>query len=208
MPKTEPGRVREVLSVDIRQRRFFDPEFGDALFPGRRNVLDSGLGLTPFAFADQARNYSPIATTLRVSPSLRHSLEWRYDYDPLRGKVVNSSVSGGFHFDWWNVTVGHHAVRTPDVLTTPSNQLSTIIRLGDFNRRGWNLALNNIYDYRQTIFLYTAIQGTYNTDCCGFSAEWRRFAIGTTRNESQIRFAFSIANVGSFGTLRPRERIF
>ena len=206
--KDRTGRVREVFSVDIRQRRFFDPEFGDALFPGRRNVLDSSLGLTPFAFADQARNYSPIATTVRISPTWRHALEWRYDYDPLRGKVVNSSVSGSFRFDGWNATLGHHAVRTPDVLTPPSNQLFTVLRLGDFNRRGWNLALNNIYDYRQTIFLYTAIQGTYNTDCCGFSAEWRRFAIGTTRNDNQIRFSFSIANVGSFGTLRPRERIF
>ena len=206
--KDAAGRVREVFNVGLRQRRFFDPEFGGALFPGRRNVLDSSLGLTPFAFADQARNYSPIAATLRVSPSWRHALEWRYDYDPLRGKVVNSSVSGAFRFDRWNLTLGHHAVRTPDRLTPPSNQLFTVARLGDFNRRGWNLAVSNIYDYRQTIFLYTAIQGTYNTDCCGFSGEWRRFAIGTTRNDNQIRFSFSIANVGSFGTLRPRERLF
>ena len=206
--KDKAGRVREVLTVDVRQQRFFDPTFGDALFPGRRNVLDSGLGLTPFAFADRARNYSPIASTIRISPTWRHALEWRYDYDPLRGKLVNSSVSGRFRFDLWNLTLGHHVVRTPDVLMPPSNQLFTVFRLGDFNRRGWNLAVNNIYDYRQTIFLYTAIQGTYNTDCCGFSAEWRRFAIGTTRNDNQIRFSFSIANVGSFGTLRPRERIF
>ena len=41
-----------------------------------------------------------------------------------------------------------------------------------------------------------------------FSFEWRRFAIGHTRNENQFRVALSIANVGSFGTLSPRERMF
>ena len=73
---------------------------------------------------------------------------------------------------------------------------------------GWNVAARTNYDYRQNIFIYNATQATYNTDCCGFSFEWRRFAIGQTRNENQFRVALSIANVGSFGTLSPRERMF
>ena len=207
--KDASGRVREVFSMEVWQRRYFDPEFGGAVVPGRRNVLRSTIGITPFAFADQARNYSPIATTFRVRPAWRYALEWRYDYDPLRGKVVNTSVNADFRLsNIWSVTIGHNAVRTPTVLSPPSNQLFTIARIGDFNRRGWNFAVSNIYDYRQAIFLYTAIQSTYNTDCCGFSAEWRRFAIGRTRNDNQIRVTLSIANVGSFGTLRPQERMF
>ena len=207
--KDAAGRVREVFTMEVWQRRYFDPEFGGALVPGRRNVLQSTIGFTPFAFADQARNYSPIATTFRVRPAWRYALEWRYDYDPLRGKVVNTSVNADFRLsNIWSVTVGHNAVRTPTVLSPASNQLFTIARVGDFNRRGWNFAVSNIYDYRQAIFLYTAIQSTYNTDCCGFSAEWRRFAIGRTRNDNQIRVTLSIANVGSFGTLRPQERMF
>ena len=84
----------------------------------------------------------------------------------------------------------------------------TKVSLGDFNRRGWNVAVSNIYDYRQKIFLYTIAQVAYNTDCCGFSVGWRRFAIGAIRNENQIRVSLSIANVGSFGTLAARERLF
>jgi LPS-assembly protein len=108
----------------------------------------------------------------------------------------------------WSISAGHSAVRAPTVLSPPSNQLSTIVRLGDFNRRGWNAAVNTIYDYRQKIFLYNVSQITYNTDCCGFSVEWRRLALGRTRNENQFRVSLSIANVGSFGTLRPQERLF
>jgi len=48
---------------------------------------------------------------------------------------------------------------------------------------------------------------TYNTDCCGFSVQYRRFAVGT-RNENQFRIAFAVSNIGSFGTLKPQEPIF
>ena len=82
------------------------------------------------------------------------------------------------------------------------------VRYGDFNRRGWNVALTNVYDYRRHLFLYSISQITYNTDCCGFSLEYRRLAIGRTRNDNQFRIGISIANVGSFGTLRPAERLF
>jgi LPS-assembly protein len=203
------GQVREVFSVDVWQRRYFDPEFGGAIAPGRRNVFASTIDSTPFAFVDQARNYSPVSTSMKFRPTWRYTLEWRNDYDPLRGKLVNSQVGAGAQFDSWSVSVSHSAVRSPIALAPPSNQLRTTVRWGDFNRRGWNAAVANIYDYRQKIFLYTISQITYNTDCCGFSVEWRRLpAIGQTRNDNQFRASLSIANVGSFGTLRPQERLF
>jgi LPS-assembly protein len=54
---------------------------------------------------------------------------------------------------------------------------------------------------------FATTQVTYNTDCCGFSVQYRRFSFGT-RNENQFRIAFSVANIGSFGTLKRQERIF
>jgi len=50
-------------------------------------------------------------------------------------------------------------------------------------------------------------QITYNTECCAFSGQYRRFNFGT-RNENQYRFALVVANIGSFGTLRRQERLF
>jgi len=203
------GAVREVASLEVWQRRYFDTDFGGALVPGSRNVFSSTVDVTPFAFLDQARNASPIVTSFRIRPNWRTFLGWRTDYDPLRRKIVNSSVDSGWRINnLWSVELGHHAVRTPVELSPPSNQLSTLVLLGDFNRRGWNVAWRTNYDYRQSLFIYNATQATYNTDCCGFSFEWRRFAIGPTRDENQFRVALSIANVGSFGTLSPRERMF
>ncbi len=205
----QSGRVREVMTLEIWQRRYFDPDFGGALVPGQRNVFRSTIDVTPFAFLDRARHASPIVTSLRVHPSWRYSLEWRYDYDELRDKIVNTAVYASARLsDLWTVEVGHHAVRNDPVLSPPGNQISTLVRFGGFNRRGWNVATRTNYDYRQSIFIYNASQVTYNTDCCGFSFEWRRFAIGRTRNDNQFRIALSIANIGSFGTLRPQEQIF
>jgi LPS-assembly protein len=50
-------------------------------------------------------------------------------------------------------------------------------------------------------------QTTYNTDCCGFSVQYRRFNFNVI-SDNQFRVAFAIANIGSFGTLRRQERIF
>ncbi len=207
--KATDGSTREIASLEVWQRRYFDPEFGGAIAPGRRNVVRSSLDMTPFAFLDQARHYSPVAAAFRVRPSYKSDLEWRTDYDPLREKIVNSHVSFGYQVSSLIRTrLGHSAVRAPTTLSPPINQITTMIGFGDFNRRGWNFALSSLYDYRQKIFIYTASQATYNTDCCGVGFEYRRLAFGTIRNDNQFRVSLSIANVGSFGTLRPQERLF
>lgn len=203
------GRVREAAVLEVWQRRYFDPEFGGSLVPGRRNVLRSSLDFSPFAFLAEPRNYSPIAVSFTASPHWRYGLRWRNDYDPLRGRVVNTTADASFQISpKIGVTAGHRAVRAPTALSPPSNQLVATVRYGDFNRRGWNAVWTSVYDYRRHLFLYSISQLTYNTDCCGFSLEYRRLAIGQVRNDNQFRIGISIANVGSFGTLRPAERLF
>ncbi len=203
------GRVREVASLEVWQRRYFEPEFGGIVVPGSRNVLQSTLDFSSFAFLSEARSYSPVATSLKLNLTSRWNLSWRNDYDPLRGKLVNTNADASVQISpKINVRAGHRAVRVPGTLTPPSNQLLTGLRYGDYNRRGWNAALYNVYDYRQGIFLYSISQLTYNTDCCGFSVELRRLSIGNARSDNQFRISLAIANVGSFGTLRPAERMF
>ena len=203
------GRVREIASLEVWQRRYFEPEFGGAIVPGDRNVLESTLDFSPFAFLSEARNYSPVATSLKLSPGPRWNLRWRNDYDPLRGKLANTTADASVQVSpRIAVTAGHRAVKVPSRITPPANQLLVGARYGDYNRRGWNISLHNVYDYRQSIFLYSISQITYNTDCCGFSVELRRLSIGNARSDNQIRISLAIANVGSFGTLRPAERMF
>ena len=206
--KRQGGGARELVTLELWQRRYFDPTFGGALVPGQRNVFLSTVDLTPFAFADAPRRYSPVVSMLRLQPRWNYAIEWRSDYDPLRQKLVNSGVTADANFSNFSVSLGHYAVRSVSALSPNSNQLRAFVRYGSVNKRGWNTGFSTVYDYRIGIMQYPNTHVTYNTDCCGFSIEWRRFALGTTRNENQFRLALSVANVGSFGNLKKQERMF
>lgn len=225
--KARDNQVRDWMSWEVRQKRFFDPTFGGALVAGQRNVFLSTAELTAYTFLDQARNYSPVVSALRAQPLPSFGMEWRQDYDPLRGKITNSSLTADARLDKYFVSLGHNKVTcvplvwvdpsqrdqfcssapSGQVLSPVSNQLRGMVGLGQENRRGWNAGFLAIYDYDTRTFQYANTQVTYNTSCCAFSGQYRRFAFGA-RNENQFRVAMVIANIGSFGTLRRQERLF
>ncbi len=213
--------VNEVLTWQVSQQRYFDPTFGGALIAGQRNVTLESLDLTAYAFLDQPRNYSPISSNLRFSPIPGVAVTWQADFDPLRGGVIDSGLTADFHYKHYFFSAGNNDVRgvnlfTPTGLTQtlnqnylspPANQFRGLVGFGDTNRRGWNGAVSAVYDYRASTLQYAVAQVTYNTDCCGISVQLRRLNFGT-RDDTQYRVAFTIANVGSFGNMRKQERIF
>ena len=199
--------TREMLSWQVRHRRYFDPTFGGAVTPGQRNVIESTASLSAFSFLGQARRYSPVVSAVRAEPVPGLGIEWRADHDPLQGRIINSGFTADGRLDNFFVSMGHNQVKTDTFLSPPANQFRGLVGFGKENRRGWNTGFSAIYDYRQGILQFANTQVTYNTDCCGFSVQYRRFSFGT-RNENQFRFALSIANIGSFGTLRRQERYF
>lgn len=199
--------TREILSWQVWQRRYFDPEFGGAVVTGSRNVIRSTAEVTPWSFLNGRRNYSPIVSAVRTEPMPSLGMEWRMDYDPLRGGVTNSGFTVDGRVSNFFISAGHNQVKTDTVLSPPANQFRGLVGLGRENRRGWNAGFFTIYDYRLGVMQFTNTQITYNTDCCGFSVQYRRFSFGT-RNENQFRVALAIANLGSFGTLRRQERYF
>ncbi|MDZ4797599.1 MAG: LPS assembly protein LptD [Bryobacteraceae bacterium] len=214
--KDAAGNVTEVFSWELQQRRYFDPTFGGAVVSGTRNVLLSTASLSDYAFLDVPRNYSPIVSTMRAQVG-SVGLEWRSDYDPGRGRLVATSLSanGRILADYF-VSVGHNQVNEEQVVSTgtrlsglspKANQLFSILGYGQENRRGVNAGFLMVYDYTRQVMLYNQAQMTYNTDCCGWSVQFRRFGFGN-RNENQFRVAFNVANIGSFGTLRRQERMF
>ncbi len=226
--KSRDGQVRDWMSWEVRQRRFFDPDFGGALVRGQRNVFLSSTELTAYAFLDQARRYSPVVNSLRAQPLDRLGLEWRGDYDPLRGRFTNSSVTVDTRSETYFLSLGHTKIScvplvgldpaqrdtfcadapSGQLLAPASNQLRATVGLGNENRRGWNAGVYVAYDYATSILQYVNTQITYNTSCCAFSGQYRRFNFGTRSGENQFRVAMVIANIGSFGTLKRQERLF
>ena len=116
------GRVREIASLEVWQRRYFEPEFGGAIVPGYRNVLRSTLDFSSFAFLSEARNYSPIATSLNLSPANRWTLRWRNDLDPLHNRILNTMADATVQVNRKIYAMaGHRSVRVPRDLTPASN---------------------------------------------------------------------------------------
>jgi len=217
------NNVDEVFSWQLRQARYLDPTFGGAFVPGQANLFLSTVEMTPFTFLVAPRSSSPVASALRMSPLPNLGVEWRADYDHAVGSIIDNTVSVDYRYRKYFLSVGDTLMNfkpilqkyfplgvpaTPNpILVTAANQFRWRIGFGDPNHRGWNAGVDAVYDYDQGHLAYATAQVTYNTNCCGLSVQLRRFSFGT-RNENQYRVAFSVSNIGTFGTLRRQDRLF
>jgi LPS-assembly protein len=137
------------------------------------------------------------------------------DYDFRTGRLNASTALINYHFGQFTVGGGDAFLRlngesSAALPEAPEDfhQFRVLFGYGYPNKRGFAGASSFGFDANQGFLQYGTIQTTYNWDCCGVSFEYRRFALGSVRNENQFRFAFSLANVGAFGNLRRQERLF
>jgi LPS-assembly protein len=207
---------REIVSWELAQKYFFDPTFGGALIPGQRNVFTTTVDFTGIAFLFQPRRFSPVISRLRINNGAKADLDWQVDYDTVMNRINSSIALVNFKLrENLSFSAGHAYLQTPAEMTissTPAlpkfNQFRTQVSFGNLNRRGLNAAALVGYDAFQGALQYAAVQTTYNWDCCGFTFEYRRFKFGSIRDESQYRFALTLANIATFGTMRKQERLF
>ena len=206
--KDKTGQVKDVLDWQVGQERYFDPTFGGALVPGQPNVFAVTEDLMPFAFITKPRNYSPLDSNLQLNGLGPFTADWRLDYDPLYGRIVSDLVSAGYRFKKnYFINVGYRGLNPDPLIEAYASQVTVTAGYGNSLRKGFNFATMAYYDYQKGQLEFFFSQVSYNTDCCGFSLEARRFSFGT-RNENQFLFSFIIANVGAFGNFRRQDRIF
>ena len=215
-PCADGPQVREVVTWELAQKYFLDPTFGGALFPGRSNVLTSTVDLTGIAFLSAARRLSPLISRLRIQTSSRTDVEWDMDYDFKLGHMTASTVLVNYRLGAFTIGGGDAYLQvppeSPNASSSPSaqsfNQFRLLLGYGHTNKNGLSAATNIGFDADLGFLQYAAVQTTYNWDCCGVNVEFRRFALGSVRNENQYRFTFALANLGSLGNLRRAERLF
>ncbi len=210
-PDTQPcaSGPREILSWEIGQKYFFDPTFGNALVSGQRNVFTTTADFTGVAFLDAARRFAPLISRLRIETSPRTNTEWDLDYDLKAGRINNSMALVNYHYGPFTVGGGDTFLRVIDRSGAGDfHQFRVLFGYGQLNKRGFSAASSFGFDANHGSLQYATAQTSYNWDCCGLSLEYRRFALGTVRNENQYRFSFTLANVGAFGNLRRQERLY
>ncbi|MFL6314029.1 MAG: LPS-assembly protein LptD [Terriglobales bacterium] len=227
-----PAGADDFVNWEVKMKYFIDPTFGGAVVNGTRNVFTTTVNFTGIAFVTEPRRFSPVVSRLRVRTSSNSDLEWQLDYDTQKGRINSSTLYTGFHFGDFFVGASHAYLQVPgEVVTDPTtgtvlptciphvfnqpscvpplfDQIRAQLGYGSPTKRGWSAAGNIGFDREFNLLQYGAAQTAYNWDCCGVSFEYRRFSLGSVRNENQYRFAFTLANIGSFGNLKRQERLF
>lgn len=204
---------KEWLSWQIGQKYFFDTDFGGALVPGTRNVLSTTLDFSGVSFLVNPRDISPVISRLRVQATNSVHAEWDLDYDTRAGRIGASNVFTDYRHGNFFTGVTYANLAAPEETGSKAsiiryNQFRPFMGWGNANRQGVSIAANAGYDFVQDAVQYGGMQVAYNWNCCGFNVEYRRFALGSTRNENQYRFNFTLAGVGTAGNLRRSERLF
>ena len=223
------GETVNWLSWQVAQKYFFEPDFGGAVTPGTRNVLDTTLDLSAVAFLARPRTYSPVISRLRWQTTSATNLEWDVDYDTKTGRLDSSNLFAAYKHDNFTFTLGDAHLHTlPGAIPTGStfgrgtgstttsvtppeidfNQIRLSAIYGSPVKQGFSVGANTGYDITLDQLQYLGVQTNYNWNCCGLSFEVRRYALGTVPEHTTYLYNFTLANVGSAGSLSWAERVF
>jgi LPS-assembly protein len=210
------GDTSEWITWKLAAKYFFEPYFGGAVSPLRRNVLTSTLDLTGVGFLNGPRNTSPLISRFKVRTSEHMDLEWDADYDFKSKRLDASNIFADYRRDNVFGSVGYSTLQALNATFTANlasqvtkyNLLRLLLGFGAPTKRGLSIAANAGYDLTQDALQYGGVETSYNLDCCGLVVEYRRLALGAVRNENQYSFSFTLAGVGAAGNLTHSERIF
>lgn len=209
----------EILTLTVRGKYFFDPQFGGALEPGRRNQIAPITTLSFYTFGGVPRRWSPINIDATYRPQktifFNGRTDWGFQGDGLR------AVSATVGYDTRLVKIFQTFYYTRSVTLVPSlqryanakgkepgtlrgSQWSPAIFLGDRDR-GLYGGASLFFDFhnRRASQLSPLISSLYTLgyayDCCALAVQFYTFNVGV-RNENRFVFSFRLNGIGSFGT--------
>jgi LPS-assembly protein len=210
----------EALTITIRGKYFFDPFFGGALIPGRRNQFDPIDTFSGFSYGAVPRRFSPVNVDVRYRPSQHLFADFRTDLDTHGGGMRAMSATFGlsrnlvqaFSTFYYTRAVELDAslARFADAQgrepgTLRGSQWSPSLFLGNRDK-GLFGGLSLFFDFQKHPFAgsnralisSTATIG-YTWKCCAITAQDFTFNVGL-RNENRLVFAFRLNGIGTFGT--------
>jgi LPS-assembly protein len=218
---------REWFSWQLAQKHFFDQVFGGAVIDTRRNIFDTTLNFSGIAFLTEPRSTSPLTSKMRFRSSSHTDIEWDFDYDTGAKKFTRSNtfldvhegrVFGGFSYALLNApgrfyseiidTTTNQATGLTSSAISDFSQMRVLLGYGTPSQPGLSAAASAGIDLNVGTAQYVTIQTSYNWNCCGLSVEYRKYNLGTVRDEGAYRFNFTLANIGTAGNLRRAESLF
>src|SRR5208337_4262506 len=220
---TDVPQAQELISWRISQKYYFDPTFGGVLEPNNPIVWEPTLSLTGFHFIP-GRRLSPVVSDLKIAPFSFYDTELKLDLSPNGQGILDAGITShvrhgvyGLAFTDFFINKNSYATLLSGSTSSPSTTttstysyhlLNFLATYGDFNRKGVSGAFGMDYNLVQKIAAGAVGQLSYNFGCFGINVEYQRFSLTALRVENVFRVAISLANIGTFGDFKPRDRLY
>ncbi|HEX3985983.1 MAG TPA: LPS assembly protein LptD [Acidobacteriaceae bacterium] len=215
------GGTRDWISWRVAQKYYFEPDFDGAITRGTPNPLQTTLDFTGVDFLTQPRHTTPVISRLRMRTTSTTDAEWDLDYDVKEGRITSSNLFASYQKGYYRFQFGDSYVNVPlgvtPLTTTPAtsssqpnpfNQIHLTAVYGAANKLGLSMGANAAYDLVHQQLQYGAAQGSYNWNCCGLMFQYRRFSLGSIRDDTEYFYSLSLAGISSVGDLRRRISLF
>jgi LPS-assembly protein len=217
------GGTRDWITWRVAQKYYFEPDFDHAITRGTPNPLETTLDFTGIDFLTEARHNTPVISRLRMRTTTATDVEWDLDYDVKEGKITSSNVFAGYQHGFYRFQFGDSYVNVPlgtTPLTTaksppgspnapnPYNQIHLSAIYGAANKLGPSVGLSSAYDLVHQQLQYGAVQAQYNWNCCGLDFQYRRFSLGSIRDDTEYFYSINFAGFSNVGDLAHRISLF
>ena len=215
----------EALTITIRGKYFFDPYFGGALIPGRRNQFYPIDTFSGFSYGAVPRKFSPLNVDVRYRPTQNLFGDFRSDLDTRGGGLRAMAATFGINRKLVQAFSSFYYTRAIELVpalqqfadargkepgTLRGSQWSPAVSLGN-HEKGLFGGVSLFFDFQKHPFAAnrSLISSTttigYTWKCCAITAQDFTFNVGL-RNENRIVFAFRLNGIGTFGTEKIGQR--
>jgi len=215
----------EALTITVRGKYFFDPFFGGALVPGRRNQFYPINTLSGFSYGGVPRRFSPLNVEARYRPRADIFLDLRTDLDTRGGGIRALSATFGINRPLVQAFQSFYYTRAIELVpslarfadargkepgTLRGSQWSPSIFLGD-REKGLFGGASFFFDFQQRpgtngrSLISSTVTVGYSWDCCAVTSQYYSFNVGV-RQENRFVFSFRLNGIGTFGTEQIGQR--
>ena len=209
----------EVFTLTIRGKYFFDPYFGGALTPGKRNQIAPITSLSAFTFGGVPRRFSPLNIDATYRPRKTVFLNTRMDVGVQGDGLRAVSATLGYDRPLLKFFQTFYYTRAVSLIpslqkfsnkfgkeagTIRGSQWSPSIFIGDRNK-GFYGGTSLFFDFENTRqtegskLISSLFTLGYASDCCAVTTQFYTYDIGV-RRENRLVFSFRLNGIGSFGT--------
>jgi len=215
----------EALTITLRGKYFFDPFFGGALIPNRRNQFYPLNTLSGFVYGGVPRRFSPVNVDTRYRPRRNLFVDFRTDLDTQGGGMRSLSTTFGLSKSVIQIFQSFYYTRAIELApnlaqfadargfeagTLRGSQWSPSVFLGN-REQGLFGGASFFFDFQKrpgrgdSSLINSTVTLGHSWDCCAVATQFSTFNVGL-RKENRLVFSFRLNGIGSFGTEQIGQR--